>query len=114
MTIGVAYGSSTREAARLLKLAAMEHKAVLPHPEPDVLFKEFGDNSLIFHLQFWLHLRASGKVDVESQLRFRIDELFNQAGIVIAYPQRDVHLNVMRPVEVRLSQASTETLRRAA
>ena len=114
ITIGVAYGSSTREAARLLKLAAVEHKAVLPHPEPEVLFKEFGDNALIFHLQFWLHLRASAKVDVESQLRFRIDELFNQAGIVIAYPQRDVHLNVMRPVEVRLSQASSETLRRAA
>ena len=32
-----------------------------------------------------------------------IDELFASRGLVIAYPQRDVHLNVLRPVEVRLS-----------
>jgi small-conductance mechanosensitive channel len=37
-------------------------------------------------------------------LRFRIEELLADRGIVIAYPQRDVHLNVLRPVEVRLTQ----------
>jgi small-conductance mechanosensitive channel len=41
---------------------------------------------------------------VESELRFAIDELFASRGIVMAYPQRDVHLNVLRPVEVRLAQ----------
>ena len=26
-------------------------------------------------------------------MRFRIDDLFREAGIVIAFPQRDVHLD---------------------
>lgn len=101
--IGVAYGSPTRESARLLKQAAVEHKDVLNQPPPEVFFKDFGDNSLSFSLTFWLRLGACSKGHVESELRFRIDDLFSQAGIVIAYPQRDVHLNVMRPVEVRMS-----------
>jgi potassium efflux system protein len=49
-------------------------------------------------------LRDTQKSEVESELRFAIDELFAARGLVIAYPQRDVHLNVLRPVEVRLSQ----------
>jgi small-conductance mechanosensitive channel len=39
---------------------------------------------------------------VASDLRFRIDDLFREAGIVIAFPQRDVHLDSARPIEVRL------------
>jgi small-conductance mechanosensitive channel len=57
----------------------------------------------MFELRFWLHLRQTNKTEVESDLRFAIDDLFADRGLVIAYPQRDVHLNVMRPVEVRLA-----------
>ena len=104
ITVGVAYGSPTREVERLLKLAAMEHPKVLKDPVPEALFMDFGADSLTFELRFWVHLRKTRKIEVESELRFRIDELLADRGIVIAYPQRDVHLNVMRPVEVRLTQ----------
>ncbi|MBW2603743.1 MAG: hypothetical protein JRE28_05430 [Deltaproteobacteria bacterium] len=33
---------------------------------------------------------------------FRIDELFREAGIVIAFPQRDVHLDTQKPLEFRI------------
>ena len=39
---------------------------------------------------------------IESDIRFRIDELFREAGIVIAFPQRDVHLDTQRPLEFRI------------
>jgi small-conductance mechanosensitive channel len=39
---------------------------------------------------------------IESSVRFRIDELFREAGIVIAFPQRDVHLDAKQPLEFRL------------
>lgn len=39
---------------------------------------------------------------IESELRTRIDELFRAAGVVIAFPQRDVHLDAARPVPVRV------------
>ncbi len=113
ITVGAAYGSPTREVARLLKLAATENAQVLPEPAPRVVLADFGSDALMFELRIWINLRASRKSEVESDLRFAIDELFANRGIVLAYPQRDVHLNVMRPVEVRLAQPNA-TLARAA
>jgi len=108
VTIGAAYGSPTREVQRLLLLAAQQHQHVLKEPQPQVVFADFGADSLTFELKFWLNLRQSSKGEVESDLRFSIDELFADRGLVIAYPQRDVHLNVMRPVEIRLTQPASQ------
>jgi small-conductance mechanosensitive channel len=72
-----------------------------------VVFTDFGDDALVFELRFRINLRDSRKSDIESELRFTIDELFSARGIVMAYPQRDVHLNVLRPVEVRLAQPAS-------
>jgi len=40
---------------------------------------------------------------IESELRFAIDMAFREAGIVIAFPQRDVHIdfNGAIPIEWR-------------
>ncbi len=103
VTVGAAYGSPTREVERLLKQAAAGHEKILRDPAPEVIFADFGADALLFELRFWLHLRQTRKIEIESDLRFAIDELFADRGLVIAYPQRDVHLNVMRPVEVRLA-----------
>ena len=102
--VGVAYGSPAREVARLLRQAAEEHEQILKAPEPGVSFTEFSDHAMQFELSFWLKMSQADRGRVESDLRFKIDELFSDRGIVIAYPQRDVHLNLMRPVEVRLSE----------
>jgi potassium efflux system protein len=40
----------------------------------------------------------------ESDVRFAIDREFNKAGIVIAFPQRDVHLDVVTPIPVQLKK----------
>ena len=42
------------------------------------------------------------RLKIESDVRYRIDKLFGAAGVVIAFPQRDVHLDADRPVPVRL------------
>ncbi len=104
VTVGVAYGSPTREVERLLLLAANQHDYVLKDPAADVILAEFGADALQFKLRVWINLRAARRVQVESDLRFAIDELFAARGIVMSYPQRDVHLNVLRPVEVRMAQ----------
>jgi potassium efflux system protein len=104
ISVGAAYGSPTREVERLLLQAATEHSSVLKDPPPVVHFADFGPDALNFDLRFWVHLRETRKSAVESDLRFAIDELLSDRGIVLAYPQRDVHLNVLRPVEVRLTQ----------
>ena len=45
--------------------------------------------------------RLIDRLSIESELRFRIDDLFREAGIVIAFPQRDVHLYAQTPIEIR-------------
>jgi small-conductance mechanosensitive channel len=57
----------------------------------------------VFSVQYWLDLAA----DVDSQrvasdVRFMIEKSFGEAGIVIAYPQRDVHLDVAQPIPVQI------------
>jgi potassium efflux system protein len=103
ITIGVIYGSPVREAERILLQIADEHKRVRKFPKPFVLFNDFGDNALIFDLYFWISMnRIMDRRIIESDIRFRIDELFREAEIVIAFPQRDVHLDTYKPLEFRL------------
>ena len=99
--VGLAYGSPTREVARWLMRAAEEHGLVLKKPEPFVWFSDFGDNALVFELHFWIGIRTlSDRRRIESDLRFMIDNYFREAGIRIAFPQRDMHLDVLKPLEV--------------
>ena len=103
VTVGVAYGSPVREVERLLVQAAKENEKVLPDPLPFVLFRDFGENALIFFLYFWVSMETTvERLLLESNIRFRIDELFREAGIVIAFPQRDVHLDTSKPLQLRV------------
>ncbi len=108
ITVGVAYGSPVRKVEQLLLEAAKAHEHVLPDPAPQVLFADFGDNALVFQLLVWARIRRFvQRQRIESDLRFRIDELFREAGIVIAFPQRDIHLDTLRPLDVRVLPANT-------
>ena len=103
ITVGVVYGSPTREAERIIHQVLREHPAVLDDPEPVVLFRDFGDNALIFEVRFWIEMRTvMDRLRIESEVRFRIDDLYREAGIVIAFPQRDVHLDTTAPLDIRL------------
>lgn len=108
--VGIAYGSDVRKAADLLLQAANEQPEVLQggNLSSHVIFDDFGDNALIFDLYFWLELSELVVMRIiRSNVRFRIDELFREAGITIAYPQRDVHLDTLKPLEVRMLNADT-------
>jgi|TARA_R110000772_G_scaffold141114_4_gene250395 small-conductance mechanosensitive channel len=92
--VGVAYDSDVRLTETLMYRVAEEHPNVLKTPEPMVIFDNFGDSSLEFELNFWVHSTAErGLRMIRSDLRFQIDALFREHGLVIAFPQRDVHLN---------------------
>ncbi len=98
--VGVAYGSDVQKARELLNQAAEEHPDVLSTPPHSVLFDDFGDNALAFELQVWTYSTAErGVRTIRSDLRYRIDELFRANDVVIAFPQRDVHVDGTLRVE---------------
>jgi len=92
--VGVQYGSPVTQVRELIEQSVDEHPDILKEPESVVLFTDFGDSALIFEAYFWIH--AANNMDlrrVRSDIRFQVDELFRQHGIVIAFPQRDVHID---------------------
>lgn len=92
--VGVAYGSPAKKVAALIMQATEEQTQVLKDPQPLVTFEDFGDNSLAFEVTYWIHSNVEGGLRItRSNIRFRIDELFEEHNIIIAFPQRDVHLD---------------------
>jgi len=89
--VGVEYGSDVPLVMETLKEAAMASSKVMRLPEPQVFFVNFGESSLDFELRVWMS-NIDDRFTVKSQLHQEIDSRFRQAGIVIAFPQRDLHL----------------------
>ncbi len=101
--VGVAYGSPVRLVADLILQSVNEQPEVKEDPAPSVVFDDFGDNSLIFDTYFWCDVGGERVLrEIRSAIRFRITELFAENGIVIAFPQRDVHLDTSTPLDVRM------------
>ncbi len=92
--VGVAYGTRARTVADLILEATLVQKEVLRDPMPVVSFEDFGDNSLVFEVNFWINSDKEGGLRiVRSNIRFILDELFEKNNIVVAFPQRDVHID---------------------
>jgi small-conductance mechanosensitive channel len=109
VAVGFAYGSNTRDIKEILRRAVAEHGRVLETPEPVVLFKDFGDSALEFEVHFWIHMqKLMDKRALESDIRFRIESLCREAGLLIAFPQRDVHLTATAPLPVRVLTPEAE------
>lgn len=108
--VGVAYGSPVRKVEELLLKAALEQADVMADPPPRAVFEDFGDNALVFDLFFWCDAAAGTELRViRSDIRFNVERLFGENGVVVAFPQRDVHLDTTKPLEIRLSgQAARE------
>jgi potassium efflux system protein len=101
ITLSVVYGSAIRHVMELLRRAVDEHPKVGSEPAPEVYMQNFGESALEFRIDFWLDIRLEPNwQQVVSDVRVRIDELFHEAGLVIAFPQRDVHLDVAAPIRV--------------
>jgi small-conductance mechanosensitive channel len=103
VTVGVVYGSPVEQVRQLLIEACRQLSSIHNDPEPFVLFNDFGDNALMFEVHFWISIqRIIERRIIESNLRFIIDERFRKADIVIAFPQRDVHLDSTAPLQIQM------------
>lgn len=90
--VGVAYGSDLDKAHDLILQAAQEHPLCLDEPEPYCFLREFGDSSINFMLIFWIGNIADGRWAPQSDVMFAIWRKFQENGIEIPFPQRDLHI----------------------
>lgn len=88
--VGVAYGTDPERVLALMEDVATEHDQVREKPAPKAYFLEFGDSSLNFRLLAWVNL--DNRLAVESELNVLINKKLAEAGIVIPFPQTDLHI----------------------
>lgn len=105
--IGIAYGSDVGLAMKLVREAVAEHERVLKDPEPLVTFEDFGDNALVIALRCYIE-SMDHRLQTHSELNEAINRKFAAAGIVIAFPQRDIHLDTSKPLDIRLHRGQPE------
>jgi potassium efflux system protein len=91
--VGIAYGSDTEKAAKLLLEAAQASPKVLKDPAPSVLFVGFGSSSLDFELRAYTNYEFA--LALRHDLHMAVDKAFRGAGIEIAFPQQDVHIKTV-------------------
>jgi len=103
VNVGIAYGSQVKKATDLLLDIAERHGLTLANPAPQVLFEDFGSDALLFGLYVWVEINpeVSWKT-IASDLRYMIYNTMTEQGIVIAFPQRDIHIDTNRPLDVRV------------
>ncbi len=92
LPVGVGYNSKPAQVREILLQAAAENPDVLKDPKPDVIFTDYGDNSLNFSLRVWTSARAHTPLVLKSELYFALFEMFTEHGVELPFPQRDLHL----------------------
>jgi len=105
--VGIAYGSDVAAAMQILQDVVTGHPAILEEPKPNILFTQFGDSALLLSARCFLGDLEDRQQRI-SELNQQIYAAFNKAGIVIAFPQLDVHLDPESPLTVRLHKAEAE------
>lgn len=109
VAVGVAYGSPVERVRELLNEAAEQHEQVSKDYPIEVIFEDFGDNALIFNLYFWTSVHQPMEIRrIQSDVRFKINALFAEDGIVIAFPQRDIHFDTSKPLQIHLKDPNEQ------
>lgn len=90
INVGVAYGSDVKKTKRILHDVCQNHHKTVEDPATIVTFEKFGDSSLNFVVRTFIN-DIDSRLLVIDDLHTEIDEAFRNAGIVIAFPQRDLH-----------------------
>jgi potassium efflux system protein len=103
VSVGIAYGSDVDKAVALMIAAACEDAMILADPKPIATFDSFGDNALTLTLRCFIGSVDNRRLAI-SALHHAINSKFRDAGVAIAFPQRDIHLDTSRPLDVKIHQ----------
>jgi len=95
--VGIAYSSDVRAAIALCIEAAAANPRVLDTPNPICLLRGFGDSAVDLEVRFWVVDPQNGLSNVKSEILLGIWDLFQENGIEIPFPQRDLHLRSVAP-----------------
>ena len=90
LTVGASYDADIRKVRDVLEGIVADDKRIHTDPAPFIAVSELADNSVNFVVRVWTDTAEYWNVyfNMTEQVKLRFDE----AGIGIPYPQRDVHV----------------------
>jgi small-conductance mechanosensitive channel len=89
--IGIAYDADSKKAKELIIKTALELDWVMQKPAPKVVVKNFGDSAVDLEARIWIS-RPRRRMDTISHVTDRVKEVFQEEGIEIPYPKRDIYI----------------------
>jgi potassium efflux system protein len=101
LPVGVAYGSDAALALKILAETVADDDRVLAEPAPSIIFSDFGESSLNMICRFYID-NVDNMWPVKTALHLEIYRRFEEAGIVISFPQQDVHLDSEKPLRISI------------
>ncbi|WP_455375474.1 mechanosensitive ion channel family protein [Kaarinaea lacus] len=90
LVIGIGYDDDIKKAKTIIETIIGNNASILKDPEPTIMVLELGESSIDIAVRPWVN--ASDYWAVRAYLLQSIKETFDENGISIPYPQRDLHL----------------------
>lgn len=90
--VGVSYQCDLKLAEKLMLEAAGSCPRVLDAPPPTAWLDGYGESSVDFIIHCWISDPEEGTGNIKSEVLKKLWELFEQAGVEIPFPQRDINL----------------------
>jgi len=90
INLGVAYGSDIEHVRQVLIDAVKDLEGIRSKEPVEALFLEMGDSALMFRLRVWIESYVDTRRIVD-RVNSAVYKALNEAGVVIPFPQRDVH-----------------------
>ena len=91
LVIGIGYDDDIKKAKDILKRLVGEDPRILEEPKPSIIVLNLGDSSVDIGVRPWT--KNTDWWAVKCDLTEKIKLTFDEEGINIPYPQRDVHLH---------------------
>ncbi len=99
---GVAYHSDVLKIENACLDILLNTDGVRQEPMPMVLFENFNESTLDFKMVFWADIQVENVALIKSKIRYKVNEKFKELGVEMSFPQRDVHLKLSRPLDVKV------------
>lgn len=96
MVVGVGYQDDLDHTRRILEELVQAHDRILKDPAPTIAVNELADSSVNFIVRPWV--ASADYWDVHNELTENIKKRFDEEGISIPFPQREVHTIVKQEV----------------
>lgn len=89
--IGIAYDAEMQKAKNIMLQAADSVGWVAKDPPPKVVVRNFGESSVDLQLRVWIE-NPRKRMDTISYITDKVKELFDEQGVEIPYPKRDIYV----------------------